>query len=737
MGKGFAQKVKTVYSPITQIRNVTSAALFAAAQGNVGRGANVWESVNLVLDNIMKTAPEERAAFFRELQELGVVGTQSQLRELERLIEDGIRRGGTKEIDELGVNLGQKRARSLGRQWFDGFDKRARDLYQGGDDIWKIYNFDFERSKVINMFGGDVAAADDYAKSLGFKSLNEYSADIVKNTIPNYERVPQFIQDLRRLPLGNFIAFPAEIVRTSLNTVQRGIDEFQRGKQMQEEAASELRTLTSRREAGMMNPGDAVQKARQKMLAGERMSDIGGRRIMGFATTVGLAGETLQETSMMITGVTEEMIEALREVVPPWSQNSTLIPTSVDDKGRITGYVDYSYINPYDYLRRPVEGLLNAMQDGKALDQDASTIVLNMAGELLGEMLSPFAEESIITERLLDVSPVRGGVMETGARIYKSEDTIPEKAGKAIVHVLEAFTPGIIEQYLGSPAKVSPLTGDVEFAVPSRLLTAFLAEEGLDTRGNRRQIGEEILRLITGVGEVRVDAKRSMLYRVLEHNKAARQPQQNFNKQLRAFAGTIRDPKDMLRIIRENYIQENERKFKVHNRAYRMIENMKKLGMTDQEIRKAAKDLGFSNYSTISQGRFEPLNIDNDIFLQIQRFQDTTGRFFDSQPIITELNQLAREYRNRRLSGVLDEGEQPLGTRPRTPVQLPAPTASTDVQPPVAPTPPPAAAGTGAVSNLPSTAPVQPQAAPNYNTAIDTILDPRTRELFERLGRVQ
>jgi len=739
LGKGFAQKVKTVYSPITQIRNVTSAALFAAAQGNVGRGANVWESVNLVLDNIMKTAPDERAAFFRELQELGVVGTQSQLRELERLIEDGIRRGGTGEIDELGVSLAQKRARSLGRQWFDSFDKRARDLYQGGDDIWKIYNFDFERSKIINMFSGDVTAADDYAKSLGFKSLNEYSADIVKNTVPNYERVPQFIQDLRRLPLGNFIAFPAEIVRTSLNTVQRGIDEFQRGKQMQEEAASELRTLTSRREANMMNPGDAVQKAQQKMQAGERMSDIGGRRIMGFATTVGLAGETLQETSMMITGVTEEMIEALREVVPPWSQNSTLIPTSVDDKGRITGYIDYSYINPYDYLRRPVEGLLNAMQDGKALDQDASTIIGNMAGQVLGEMLSPFAEESIITERLLDVSPVRGGVMETGARIYKSEDTFPEKAGKAMVHVLEAFTPGIIEQYLGSPAKVSPLTGDVEFAVPSRLLDAFLAEEGLDTRGNRRQIGEEILRLITGVGEVRVNAERSMLYRVLEHNKAARQPQQNFNRQLRAFTGTIRSPDEMMQIITQNYTQENERKFKIHNRAYRMIQNMKKLGMSDQEIRKAGKKLNFSNFDTISQGRFEPLNVDDKIFLEIQRFQDTTGRFFERRPIVTELNRLAKEYRSRRLSGVLDEGEQPLGTRPRTPVQLPAPSASTDTPPQtsVAPIPPPAATDTGAAVDLPSAAPVQPQAAPNYNTAIDTILDPRTRELFERLGRVQ
>ena len=738
LGKGFAQKVKTVYSPITQIRNVTSAALFAAAQGNVGRGANVWESVNLVLDNIMKTAPEERAAFFRELQELGVVGTQSQLRELERLIEDGINRTtGLAAVDELGVSLAQKRARSKGRQWFESFDKRARDLYQGGDDIWKIYNFDFERSKIINMFGGDVTAADDYAKSLGFKSLNEYSADIVKNTVPNYERVPQFIQDLRRLPVGNFIAFPAEIIRTSLNTIHRGIDEFQRGKQMQEEAASELRTLTSRREAGMINPGDAVQKVQQKMLAGERMSDIGGRRIMGFAATAGLAGEAVQETAMMITGVTEEMIEALREIVPPWSQNSTLVPTSVDDNGRITGYIDYSYINPYDYLKRPVEGLLNAIQDGKALDQDATTIVYNMGAQLLGEMLSPFAEESIITERLLDVSPVRGGEMKTGARVYKSEDSPGEVFAKSFIHVLDAFNPGIIEQTVGTPVRISPLTGDVEFAVPSRLLDAFVAEEGLDTRGNRRQIGEEILRLFTGVGEVRVNAERGMLYRVLEHNKAARQPQQNFNKQLRAFTGTIRSPDEMLQIITQNYIQENERKFKIHNRAYRMLQNMKKLGMSDQEIRKAAKKLKLSNFDTISQGKFEPLNVDKKILLEIQRFQDTTGRFFDRRPIVTELNRLAKEYRDRRLSGVLEEGEQPLGTLPRTPVQIPPPSESIDVQPQtsVAPTPSPAATDTGTVGSLPPAVPVQPQSAPR--TAIDTILDPRTRALFERLGRIQ
>ena len=74
-------------------------------------------------------------------------------------------------------------------------------------------------------------------KVLGDNALNQYAADIVKNTVPNYERVPQFIEGLRRLPVGNFIAFPAEIIRTSLQHIEplhrRGT---QRGKQMMDEA---------------------------------------------------------------------------------------------------------------------------------------------------------------------------------------------------------------------------------------------------------------------------------------------------------------------------------------------------------------------------------------------------------------------------------------------------------------------------------------------------------------------
>ena len=696
LGKGFSQKVKTVYSPITQIRNVTSAALFAGAQGNIGRGANVFESVALVLENIRKTSPEERAAFFRELQELGVVGTQAQLRELERSIEDGLSYYSKGEVDQFGVNLSQKKTRGRAGQFLGSIDKRARDLYQGGDDIWKIYNFDFERSKLVNAFGGDVAAAENFARAQGAKSLNAYAADIVKNTVPNYERVPQFIEGLRKLPLGNFIAFPAEIARTSFNTLNRAIDEVQMGARMIQEG----------RAAGNQA---LVQQGRS-------MRDIGKRRLNGFAATTMVAGPAVQETALYLNDLSRDTLDALREIAPPWSKNSTLVPTSVDKDGNITGYVDYSFTNPYDYLRRPVMGIINAINDGKELDLDADTILTNAAAQFFRELTSPFLEESIITERLGDLI-IRPGQTRTGYKIFRSEDTTGEKVEKGLVHIFEAFQPTIVSDIMPL-AQVSPTTGDVEYMTPGRLMIALLGPEGLDKKGNVRQAEEEILRYLTGIGEQKVSADSSFRYRTYGHNEAARQPQGNFNKQLRAFGRTVEDPA----VVLENYRQENERKFKIYNRGFKLIKTMRTLGMSEREIRKAAKEYGFSGYKKILQGRFDPVNIEPDILNDISAFYRSINRPFDRRGLQRELNLIKRDYLRRPLTAEGVEERK----RPVFRIEMP----SQETQTSTATTPPPAPVDTGAVSDLPSTAPVQSM---TNQTAQSTIQDPRTRELFERL----
>ncbi len=706
LGKGFSQKVKTVYSPITQLRNVTSAAMFAAAQGNVGRGANVFESVNLVLENIKKTSPEERAAFFQELQELGVVGTQAQLRELERVIEDGLSRTSADEVDAFGVHLGQKKSRSRGGQFLGSLDKLARDLYQGGDDIWKIYNFDFERSKILNAFAGDMNAAEAYVKSITnssgesvYKNLNEYAADIVKNTVPNYERVPEFVQDLRKLPLGNFIAFPAEIVRTSVNTLGRAIDEVQRGARMRNQG----------RETGNQALIDQ----------GERIRDIGKRRLNGFAGTVLVAGPAVQETALIANDLSRDTIDALREIAPPWSKNSTLIPTSVDKNGNVVGYVDFSFTNPYDYLRRPVRAVMNAVNDGRELDLDAEDVMLQAGAGVLSELMGPFAEESIITERLLDVT-ARGGETRTGARVWRSEDSAGEKIKKGIYHAAEAFEPTILSETIGIVPDVRP-TGDIDYFPPGRLVTSFLKEEGLDSRGNVRLVGEEILRQLTGIGEIKVSPKTSFLYRTYEHNEGTRQAQSNFNRQLRAFGRTIEDPS----LVFENYRRENERKLKAFNKGYRLIENMKALGMDDREIRSSAKELGFSGYKKILQGRFEPINIDTDIVNEIAKFYKSMGRSFDRRGLLSELNKIKREYATKPLTaeGAQERAKRPVFSIEGKRVQPNQTSAVEEV--------PPATVDQGAAPvSLPNAAPVQTSQAPGAGA---TISDPRTRELFERL----
>ena len=50
--------------------------------------------------------------------------------------------------------------------------------------------------------------------------------DIVKNNIPNYDYVSDFVKSLRKLPIGNFVSFPAEIVRTGTNIVSTALDEI-------------------------------------------------------------------------------------------------------------------------------------------------------------------------------------------------------------------------------------------------------------------------------------------------------------------------------------------------------------------------------------------------------------------------------------------------------------------------------------------------------------------------------
>ena len=116
-----------------------------------------------------------------------------------------------------------KGSMNLGRRFLD----TTEGLYKGGDDVWKIYNYAFELQKLRNAkakIGTDFAdnASQRRTQLAAFgrhinkrvgegldEAMRRAAADTVRNTVPNYELVPEFIKGLRGVPLGNFYSVPS------------------------------------------------------------------------------------------------------------------------------------------------------------------------------------------------------------------------------------------------------------------------------------------------------------------------------------------------------------------------------------------------------------------------------------------------------------------------------------------------------------------------------------------------
>ena len=88
----------------------------------------------------------------------------------------------------------------------------------------------------------------------------------------------------------------------------------------------------------------------------------------------------------------------MRRYVAEWSKNSVLIPFR-DEDGKLS-YVDFSHLNAYDTVTRPIQTVLNAVNSGRA-DEDGlmDDFILGMF-ESTKELGSPFISESIWTEGL-------------------------------------------------------------------------------------------------------------------------------------------------------------------------------------------------------------------------------------------------------------------------------------------------------------------------------------------------
>jgi len=378
--KAGAQVAKTVLSPFTHMRNFTSAVAFSAGTGNLFKDPrfilkSFKQSFNTIQPQIAYRNLPEDQAFYRFLLDEGVVNSSSTFQDVQGLLKD-IAKGGD-FVERVFGKLGKRMNKVF---------RGAQDLYVAEDDFYKIYNYLAEFDNLKNAYRGTKPDIE----------LAKQAASIVRNTVPNYAYVSDFIKGLRRSPLGNFVSFPAEIVRTTFNITEQGLKE----------------------------------------LADPALRSIGARRLIGLGTTLAIIPPTVVEGFRGLYGITRDELAAMRKFLPEWSRESTIIPSK--DKDGNYYYTDFSHGFAYDTVVNPIQSVIANVEAGK--EQPLIQGMIRGTTRALGRFLDPFVSESIWVQALNDLYS-RGGRTDTGSEVWNPRDPEGDKMAKGIKHLVEALAP--------------------------------------------------------------------------------------------------------------------------------------------------------------------------------------------------------------------------------------------------------------------------------------------------------
>jgi len=588
--KGLSQMSKTILAPFTHARNFISATAFASANGILPFGNT--KDVKAAWNALQAAGPGMRKdnAFYQELLELGVVNSNVQLRQIADLLED-VDFGGTlnKLNSDYGLNRFIKGLKKIKRG--------AEDYYTAEDDFWKIFTFLGEKSRLSKAYDkAGLKLGQEFIDMNGAKQifndqyLKREAANLVKNNVPNYAFVSDFIKGLRQLPVGNFVAFPAEIIRTSANIVETALKEINYSTVINGKTVNPLR-------------GRGIQ------------------RLTGMALTTAALPLGTVAAAQAIYNVADDEIDAMRRYVADWSKNSVLVPFK-DEDGKLS-YIDFSHLNAYDTVTRPIQTVLNAVNSGRA-DEDGlvDDFVLGMF-ESTKELASPFISESIWTEGLADIY-YRGGETTSGRPIWNPKDSIGDKMSKSISHLADTQMPLNWKQMQRIGLAIKPVDSKGRF----------------DERGNEYDLGNELAG-IAGLRRVEVDPTKSFNYKITAYKKGVRDSRNLFT------AATLKGGPISPEAIVDAYINANRALYETNRELYLDIEAAKTLGMKSDALYDNMDNRGERRaYNAISDGEFRPLTISRDLeglFETKAREIGVSNPFFQASMVIDRIqNVLSR-----------------------------------------------------------------------------------------------
>ena len=373
--KGASQASQTVGSVTTHGRNTIGNTFFLLANGMNPFGKSVYQGAKDSWKGIMSSSDEEIGKRLATYERLGLLNSNVDLNVMKQSIK-----GAGVDPDEWFKNIEKHNYLKKG-------GKFITDLYQLEDDMFKIAHFE-NTLKYLR-------------KSKKFKGLPEEdilreAGQRTRDLMPNYSLVNKAIKKSGKYVLGDYMAFPAEVIRVSKNLGQYAIKDLKSG------------------DSELMKQG-------AKRLAG--------------TTAVAIGPAWASDYSKNINGITDEQGDALNSLDSPWNYNKDMIylsPINKDKNGHVgVDKMSFGYIDPFSYLKTVAVTGHSLIASGFAEESDKMTDV-EFDKALLGMVTgaaSPFLAPSMLTE----------AIVESGEKASEG------KLGEAGVKLLNVFNPGTLK----------------------------------------------------------------------------------------------------------------------------------------------------------------------------------------------------------------------------------------------------------------------------------------------------
>ena len=485
-------------------------------------------------------------AYFLKLQKLGIINESARAGELRAVMRDAA----GSDLDVFTGSAAARKAKKILRA--------ATLTYQAEDDIWKIYAFENEMARRRKAL-----------PDLSEEQLERQVAEIIRNTYPTYSLVPRGVQFLRRFPLvGTFVSFPYEVIRTSLHQIRLARKEWQ-------------------------DP---------------RLRGIAAQRTVGMAiAATGTAAVAYGFKEMF--GSDDEIEWALRRFVPYWSKNSQIADAGTDDKGN-RRYIDLSYTDPHEYIKRPLIALLSG--------DDDETIVARVLESAM-EAMRPFLSEEILAKKLIEV---RANRKESGGRVYNPQDDPDKIALDWIAHVGDAITPGTINSM-------------------SRIWKGLEGQTIL--YGKEYHALTEAMATVTGVRMQKLDPRQAMSWKAQGFQRELRDSSRQFTSQL-TKSGKVSESQ-----IRSGFESMTKSRARLFEEMRKDVKAAGILGLSEDQITSVMRSAGVSavNIGAIFEGDIPPMTVSKQLTTAV------AGRIAALQPTPDQQEKASQEF-ERRLE-IVDE----------------------------------------------------------------------------------